>query len=79
VDDDAGTAAQGSTGRRRSSGAGGRDQRLGREQLCPSRSPFGEVIIHAQGVVVDANDAATFQVAEDAGAGDLQRIGYVGG
>ncbi|HMJ14064.1 MAG TPA: hypothetical protein VK524_21750, partial [Polyangiaceae bacterium] len=39
---------------------------------------FREVILHAQDSVVDANDAATLHVAEDAGTGDLQRIGYVG-
>lgn len=81
--DDAGVALEGDLHRAATElGAGGREAGdRGGNELGESRVALGEVIIDVEdvGVGVDVDDAATLEVAEDAEAGDLERIGYVSG
>ena len=54
----------------------GRRQRRGRAGRAPVA--FGE-LVDRESLVVDADDGAAFEVAEDPGARDLNDIGNVGG
>lgn len=51
----------------------------GASELGEGRVAFGEIIIDHEGLFIGADDAAAFEVTEDASAGDLKRIGHVGG
>jgi len=67
-------------GHRRSSGpAGASPETAARASSSERRVALGELVVDRESLVIDADDAAALEVAEDAGAGDLQDIGHVGG
>jgi len=61
-------------------GAGGGEARdHGSRELREGGIALDELVVDGESVIVDADDAAALEVAEDAGAGDLQDIGHVSG
>jgi len=78
-DNDAGAAVEGDLhGAAAELGAGGREAGDGgSRELSESWIALGESVIDAEDVGVDVDDVAPLEVREDAGAGDLERIGHV--
>ncbi len=49
----------------------------GSRKLGEGGVALAELVVDGESIVVDADDAATLEVAEDASASDLKRIGHV--